>query len=90
MASFAAQELHDAGKMDEARSIRITIVEEWSGSPEAPRALLELARADHPENPARAADWLERLVVDYPESAMAPIARRLLAEWATGGGAMGV
>ena len=55
-----------------------------SGSPEAPRALLELARADHPENPGQAVVWLERLVVDYPESAMAPIARRLLAEWRTG------
>jgi predicted Zn-dependent protease len=90
MASFAAQELYDAGEMDEARTIRVTIVEEWSGSPEAPRALLELARADHPENPTRAADWLERLVVEYPESAMAPIARRLLAEWgARGRGATG-
>jgi predicted Zn-dependent protease len=85
MASFAAQELQDAGMSDEARSIRIMIVEDWSGSPEAPRALLELARADLAENPARAADWLERLVVDYPESAMAPIARRLLAEWRAGG-----
>ena len=81
MASFAAQELQNASMPDEARSIWIMIVEDWSGSPEAPRALLELARADHPENPAQAADWLERLVVDYPESAMAPIARRLLAEW---------
>jgi predicted Zn-dependent protease len=85
MASFAAQELQEAGILDEARSIRIMIVEEWSGSPEAPRALLELARTDRAENPARAADWLERLVVDYPESAMAPIARRLLAEWRAGG-----
>ena len=84
MASFAAQELEEAGKIEEARSIRITIVEGWSGSPEAPRALLELARTDHPENPGQAVVWLERLVVDYPESAMAPIARRLLAEWRTG------
>ena len=84
MASFAAQELQEAGKMVEARSVRITIVEGWSGSPEAPRALLELARADHPENPGQATVWLERLVVDYPESAMAPIARRLLAEWRMG------
>ena len=84
MASFAAQELEEAGKIEEARSIRITIVEGWSGSPEAPRALLELARTDHPENPGQAVVWLERLVVDYPESAMAPIARRLLADWRTG------
>ncbi|MEK6254133.1 MAG: hypothetical protein N2B05_05520, partial [Gemmatimonadales bacterium] len=84
MASFAAQELQEAGRMGEARSVRITIVEGWSGSPEAPRALLELARADHLENPGQAVVWLERLVVDYPESAMAPIARRLLAEWRTG------
>ena len=83
-ASFAAQELQEAGKSVEARSVWITIVEGWSGSPEAPRALLELARADHPENPGQATVWLERLVVDYPESAMAPIARRLLAEWRTG------
>ena len=83
MAAFAAQELQDAGKEKEARSVRITIVEGWSGSPAAPRALLDLARADHAENPGQAVVWLERLVVDYPESAMAPIARRLLAEWRT-------
>ena len=81
MASFAAQELQDAGKEEEARSVRITIVEGWSGSSEVPRALLDLARADHRENPGQAVAWLERLVVEYPESAMAPVARRLLAEW---------
>ena len=84
MASFAAQELQEAGKGVEARSVWITIVEGWSGSPEAPRALLELARADHSENPGQAVVWLERLVVEYPKSAMAPIARRLLAEWRMG------
>jgi len=84
MAAFAAQELQDAGKEGEARSVRITIVEGWSGAPEVPRALLDLARADHRENPGQAVAWLERLVVEYPESAMAPVARRLLAEWRAG------
>ncbi|MGB5302184.1 MAG: hypothetical protein WBP17_03430, partial [Gemmatimonadota bacterium] len=84
MAAFAAQELQDAGKEGEARSVRITIVEGWSGSPEVPRALLDLARADHREHPGQAVAWLERLVVEYPESAMAPVARRLLAEWRAG------
>ena len=85
MASFAAQELQAAGQDREARSVRITIVEGWPRSPEAPRALMELARADRSDDPGQATLWLERLIVEYPESALAPIARRLLSEWQTGG-----
>ena len=85
MASFAAQELQAAGWDREARMVRIAIVDGWTGSPEAPRALLELARADRAEDPARAIAWLERLIVEYPESAVAPIARRLLVEARAGG-----
>ncbi len=85
MASFAAQELQEAGQDREARSVRITIVEGWPRSPEAPRALMELARADRSDDPGQATLWLERLIVEYPESALAPIARQLLSEWQTGG-----
>jgi len=85
MASFAAQELQAAGQDREARSVRITIVEGWPRSPEAPQALMELARADRSDDPGQATVWLERLIVEYPESALAPIARRLLSEWQTGG-----
>lgn len=85
MAAFAAQQLEAAGRFLEARSVRITIVDGWPDSPAAPTALLELARSDRSRAPGEAIAWLERLIVDYPESAMAPVARRLLAELRSAG-----
>ena len=85
MASFAARELQAAGLSREAHAVRVAIVDGWAESPEAPRALLELARADRADDPTRAIEWLERLIVEYPESAMAPVARRLLVEARTEG-----
>jgi hypothetical protein len=80
LAAVAAEELQAAGHDEAAHAVRAAIVEGWPGSPEAARALLDLARADRAAEPVRAVAWLERLIVEYPESAMAPIARRILAE----------
>jgi tetratricopeptide (TPR) repeat protein len=84
MAVFAAQELEAAGHRLAARTVRIEIVEGWPGSPAAPLTLLALARGEREVDPGQAVVWLERLIVDFPESAMAPVARRLLAELRTG------
>ncbi|NNK47621.1 MAG: hypothetical protein HKP01_01970, partial [Gemmatimonadetes bacterium] len=80
LAGLAAEELHAAGYDESARSVRVATVDGWPGSPEAARALLDLARMDRTADPMRAVAWLERLIVEYPESAMAPIARRFMAE----------
>ena len=84
MAALAARELEDAGHADAARTVRLAIVRAWPESAAAPRALLELARGGRIEDPWQATAWLERLIVDYPESALAPVARRLLSEWQAG------
>jgi predicted Zn-dependent protease len=86
MASFVAQQLEASGQPAAARRVRIGIVQSWPGSPAAPKALLELARADARDEPARAEAWLERLIVEYPESALAPVARQFLTELRDAGG----
>jgi len=80
LAAFAAAELDAANLEQAARSVRITLVRAWPRGPQAPRALLDLARSERWEDPGQSAEWLERLIVEYPESAMAPVARRALAE----------
>ena len=80
LAAFAAVELDAASLEKAARSVRIKLVRAWPRGPQAPRALLDLARSERWEDPGQAAEWLERLIVEYPESAMAPVARRTLAE----------
>jgi len=80
LATFAADALSASGRSDAARRVRLVIVERWPSSPAAPRALLDLARDDREAAPEQAEQWLERLIVGYPESAMAPVARRVLAE----------
>ncbi len=84
LAAFAAAELDAANLERAARSVRITLVRAWPRGPQAPRALLDLARSEQGEDPGQAAEWLERLIVEYPESAMAPVARRALAELRVG------
>ncbi len=67
----------EAGRSEVAAGLRRRVVDGFPTSPEAPVALLALARAA-PRADRR--DWLVRLIVGYPESALAPVARRLLAE----------
>ncbi|MYG50732.1 MAG: hypothetical protein F4164_15460 [Gemmatimonadales bacterium] len=79
---FLADAAAGAGRARIAAALRRRIVLEHPGSPEAPAALLDLARASAP---ADAASWLEQLIVGYPRSALAPVARRMLAELDGGG-----
>lgn len=53
------------------------VVQAHPASAEAPAAILALAREAERDV---ALQWLEQLIVGYPESALAPVARRLLAE----------
>lgn len=66
-----------AGRSGLADGLRRRVVDAFPASAEAPAALLGLARSSPPEG-RRA--WLERLIVGYPNSALAPVARRLLAD----------
>lgn len=68
-----------AGREELAADLRQRIVDRYPASPEAPPALLALARA---AGPNEAVAWLERLVVGYPDSALAPVARRMLTDLA--------
>ena len=75
--AFLADAAAEAGRDRIAGALRRQVVMQHPGSPEAPAALLALARA---ATPAEAASWLEQLIVGYPRSALAPVARRMLAE----------
>ena len=75
--AFLADAAAAAGRRDLAGGLRRQIVERYAESPEAPEALLDLARA---APPPEATAWLERLIIAYPRSALAPVARRLLTE----------
>ena len=80
--SFLADAAAEAGQARIAGALRRQIVLQHPRSPEAPAALLDLARASAPSD---AAAWLEQLIVGYPRSALAPVARRMLAELDGGG-----
>jgi len=80
LAAFAARELEASRRREEAATLRRELISGWPGSAVAPQAMLELARFSRREDPGGAREWLERLIVDYPESALAPVARRLLSE----------
>ena len=73
----------DADRVDLAGALRLRVAEEYPQSAEAPAAILALARSADPPD---AREWLERLIVGYPESALAPVARRLLSELEEGRG----
>ena len=69
------------GRYEVARVFRLQVIQRYANSAEAPVALLSLAReADQPE----AGRWLEQLIVGYPDSALAPMARRLLSDLSGG------
>ncbi|WP_420448172.1 hypothetical protein [Candidatus Palauibacter sp.] len=75
--AFLADAAAAAGRTRIAGGLRRQVVTQHPESPEAPAALLALARASTPEE---AASWLEQLIVGFPRSALAPVARRMLAE----------
>lgn len=84
---FAAGLADDAGLTDDARRIRRRIVADHPRSLEAPAALLALGRepGGEPEARAEAREHLERLIIEYPTSALAPRARRALERLRAGG-----
>ncbi|HEX6940119.1 MAG TPA: tetratricopeptide repeat protein [Longimicrobiales bacterium] len=77
---FAAGLADRAELPREAERIRRTIAADHPDSPEAPAALLALGRslAARPGSEDEARAFLERLVLDYPRSALVPQARREL------------
>lgn len=76
---FAASLADRIGLNAEAEQVRRDIVTETPDSPEAPVALLALARGQlDRRSPGEARLLLERLVFEYPRSALAPQARREL------------
>jgi hypothetical protein len=78
--ALLADELDAAGSMDWGTAVLQRIVDGFPASAQSPDALLSLARRATPTRPDSARTWLERLITVYPESALAPLARRLLAE----------
>ncbi len=70
-----------ADRHDVAAGLWRRVADVFPGSAEAPAAILALARTS---GRSEALQWLERLIVGYPESALAPVARGLLAELSEG------
>jgi tetratricopeptide (TPR) repeat protein len=64
----------------EAEKVRRTIIGEFATAPEVPGALLALARSlsHRSETMTEARDFLERLVLEHPRSALVPQARQEL------------
>jgi len=77
---FAAGLADRAALPADAERIRRLIVADYADSPEAPAALLALGRslAARPGHDVEARAFLERLVLEYPRSALVPQARREL------------
>jgi len=74
---FLAESAEAAGAEADAEALRREIVETLPRTHEAPAALLALARTavDDPEAEEEARVLLEKLIVEYPQSALAPQAR---------------
>lgn len=77
---FAATTAVRAGLPDFAEQARRTIVETLPRTQEAPAALLDLGRtlAQRPDDVAEAQLLVERLILEYPRSALVPQARQTL------------
>lgn len=75
--AYLATQAVRAGRRETAVSLWRRVVEVYPASAETPAALLGLARHS---STGEATGWLEQLIVGYPESALAPVARRMLAE----------
>jgi tetratricopeptide (TPR) repeat protein len=77
---FAAGFADRAGLAEESERIHRQIITELPGAQEAPAALLALGRllAQREDRREEARSFLERLILDYPRSALVPQARREL------------
>jgi tetratricopeptide (TPR) repeat protein len=84
--ALAATGLDEAGFAARAAALLGRLIERYPGAPESPVALLAIARYERALQPLDLAgsspvSRLERLILEYPESAVTPLARRLRAEW---------
>ncbi len=77
--ALAAGALENAGFSSEARQVRLLLVSTYPATAEAPAAMLELGRDALSRDPAEARVWFERLVIEHPDHALAPVARQELA-----------
>jgi tetratricopeptide (TPR) repeat protein len=77
--ALAAGALENAGFSSEARQVRLVLVSTYPATAEAPAAMLELGRDALSRDPAEARVWFERLVIEHPDHALAPVARQELA-----------
>ena len=77
--ALAAGALEYAGFASEARQVRLDLVSTYPATAEAPAAMLELGREALSRDPAEARIWFERLVIEHPDHALAPVARQELA-----------
>src|SRR5690625_499127 len=77
---FAAGLADEGGLTREAEGIRRLIVTKLPDSPEAPLALLRVGRSlgTRPDQILEARSYLERLILEHPQSALVPQARREL------------
>jgi hypothetical protein len=80
MLSYLGAELAALGRGEEAALLYTAVVEAYPEEVEAAGALLELATLAMPVDRAAAGTWLERLITGHPNSALAPVARRMLTE----------
>lgn len=81
LVAIAAGAFDREGFRAEGTLARERLVATWPEAPETPGALLELGRAAaETGRPDDAGRWLERLIVSFPGHALAPIARRELAD----------
>ncbi len=79
LVGLAAGALDREGFAEAASRSRRVLVETWPDAAEAPAAMLALARsASSAGRTADARAWLERLVLAFPDHALAPVARREL------------
>lgn len=77
--ALAAGALEKSGFPSEARQVRLDLVSTYPASAEAPAATLALGREALPRDVSEARVWFERLIVDHPDHALAPVARQELA-----------
>lgn len=77
--ALAANAFDDAGRSQEGTALREKLVQEHPQADEVPAALLRLGQDAAAQDTARARRWLQKLILEYPESAVTPLARRILA-----------
>jgi hypothetical protein len=76
---LAAGALEQAGFESAARQVRLDLVSTYPASAESPASMLSLGREALSRDTEEARIWFERLVLEHPDHALAPVARQELA-----------